>query len=370
MDERNFDSEILAPSNYNKNLGIGISRLGVLPQGSANNYNISNITQHYAQDIGILCECDVDFYLQNLAIPWCWQGDRLIVATADGSPENLTRLRVRYGDDIRFRSIERRRLLRTLEARFAGVIARRATCELEERFPEFSARRRVTPAQLGFGAAVVLAVAIAFRVAPAESCFALSLAWGIAFFANALFRAVLVWIGAGSDGAPHAAMVRDEDLPLYSIIVPLYREAAMLPGLLAELSALDYPARRIEVFLALEADDAETIAAAEAAAGDPRFAVLHVPPGQPRTKPKAANYALAFARGEFTVIYDAEDRPEADQLLKAVAQFRARPRSVACLQARLNFYNAHENWLTRGIMAQTPLELNPSAAHHSVNDTD
>jgi cellulose synthase/poly-beta-1,6-N-acetylglucosamine synthase-like glycosyltransferase len=67
----------------------------------------------------------------------------------------------------------------------------------------------------------------------------------------------------------------------------------------------------------------------------------------PRTKPKACNYALPFARGEFLVIFDAEDRPESDQLRKAVAAFRSLPDEVACLQARLNFYNADENWLTR-----------------------
>jgi cellulose synthase/poly-beta-1,6-N-acetylglucosamine synthase-like glycosyltransferase len=83
---------------------------------------------------------------------------------------------------------------------------------------------------------------------------------------------------------------------------------------------------------------------------------VEVPPGGPRTKPKAANYALAFARGEYLVVYDAEDRPERDQLQKAVATFRASSRRTACLQARLNFYNADHNWLTRGIMAQTPLD--------------
>ncbi len=77
------------------------------------------------------------------------------------------------------------------------------------------------------------------------------------------------------------------------------------------------------------------------------FEVIHVPPGMPRTKPRACNYAFAFSRGEFTVIYDAEDRPERDQLRKAVAMFRTQPRDVCCLQARLNFYNADENWLTR-----------------------
>ncbi|HEX4294222.1 MAG TPA: glycosyltransferase family 2 protein [Rhizomicrobium sp.] len=59
------------------------------------------------------------------------------------------------------------------------------------------------------------------------------------------------------------------------------------------------------------------------------------------------NFALPFARGEFVVIYDAEDRPEPDQLRKAVAMFRALPQTTACLQARLAFYNAPENWLTR-----------------------
>ena len=77
------------------------------------------------------------------------------------------------------------------------------------------------------------------------------------------------------------------------------------------------------------------------------FEVLRVPDIQPRTKPKACNYALNFARGEFTVIFDAEDRPERDQLRKAVGAFRSLDAAVACLQARLNFYNADENWLTR-----------------------
>ena len=77
------------------------------------------------------------------------------------------------------------------------------------------------------------------------------------------------------------------------------------------------------------------------------FEIVLVPPGGPRTKPKAANYALALARGELLVVYDAEDRPERDQLLKAAALFHAGPPRIACLQARLNFYNAHHNWLTR-----------------------
>ena len=38
--------------------------------------------------------------------------------------------------------------------------------------------------------------------------------------------------------------------------------------------------------------------------------IVLVPPADPRTKPKACNYGLQFATGDFITIYDAEDLPE------------------------------------------------------------
>jgi len=97
----------------------------------------------------------------------------------------------------------------------------------------------------------------------------------------------------------------------------------------------------------LEAGDAETIETARTLGLEGVFEVIIVPKSTPQTKPKACNFALRFARGEYLVIYDAEDRPQPDQLRKAVATFRRSPPNTACLQCRLNYYNAHENWLTR-----------------------
>lgn len=62
------------------------------------------------------------------------------------------------------------------------------------------------------------------------------------------------------------------------------------------------------------------------------------------TRGKAANFALRFARGEFLVVFDAEDRPEPDQLRKAVSEFHRQPRATACLQARLVFDN-RAHWI-------------------------
>ncbi|MGA9796136.1 MAG: glycosyltransferase [Rhizomicrobium sp.] len=171
---------------------------------------------------------------------------------------------------------------------------------------------------------------------------------GLWFVANALFRAWLVLMGSRAIGMGETPRKQDrDDLPLYSILVPLYREANVVPRLIRALVALDYPRDRLDIKLVIEDDDLETNAAVADASLDRRFHVIRVPAAQPRTKPKACNYALRFVRGEFTVIYDAEDRPEPDQLRKAVAAFRDYSDEVACLQARLNFFNSTECWLAK-----------------------
>lgn len=141
--------------------------------------------------------------------------------------------------------------------------------------------------------------------------------------------------------------LRDEDLPVYTILVPMYHEAASLPRLLDGLRGLDYPKDKLDVMLLLEEDDDETHHAARLA-DLPRYVRAVITPDcQPKTKPKACNLGLAMARGEYLVIYDAEDRPEPDQLKKAVLGFRSVPEDVICLQAKLNFYNQRQNLLTR-----------------------
>jgi cellulose synthase/poly-beta-1,6-N-acetylglucosamine synthase-like glycosyltransferase len=169
-----------------------------------------------------------------------------------------------------------------------------------------------------------------------------------------------VWLLARGErqtvaGADIAAMVVDEtelgtdekELPWYSVLVPLHHEGPMLPALVERLVALDYPPDRLEVLLLVEADDDETHAALGACHLPPHIRPITVPAGRPRTKPRALNVGLARARGTYVVVYDAEDRPDPEQLRRAVAAFSQLPRRVVCLQARLNFYNRHQTLLTR-----------------------
>jgi cellulose synthase/poly-beta-1,6-N-acetylglucosamine synthase-like glycosyltransferase len=213
---------------------------------------------------------------------------------------------------------------------------------LARRFPELSARRVISRGQaIGLAlSATSFAAALCWWPHPTELVFVAGMS--SVFLAGVSFRAFLAWFGA----RPRVPEIpaQGDDLPDYTILVPLYREAAVVPGLVKALWALDYPRARLQILLVVEADDGETIAAVERHALPP-FEIVRVPPSFPRTKPKAANYALAFARGAFVVVYDAEDRPEPDQLRKAVAGFARHPPGTACLQARLVPYNISDGWL-------------------------
>jgi len=132
-----------------------------------------------------------------------------------------------------------------------------------------------------------------------------------------------------------APRLSDADLPAYTIVAPLYREAEIAPGLVAALEALDYPRHRLQALIVLEADDHETLAALTALPLPGFVELLIAPPGRPRTKPRACNVALEFATGELLTIYDAEDRPHPGQLREAAARFAAGSPRLACLQAPL-----------------------------------
>ncbi len=161
-----------------------------------------------------------------------------------------------------------------------------------------------------------------------------------------VFRFVL-WIAGLPPQRAAEHRRAEQDLPIYSVIVPLYREANMAATIAEAFGRLAYPAGKLDILVALERDDRETAAAFAALGLPPHWRVVTVPEGAPRTKPRACNHALGLARGEFVVVYDAEDRPEPAQLRDAVAAFDAGGRRLACLQARLCPYNARENVLTR-----------------------
>ena len=145
--------------------------------------------------------------------------------------------------------------------------------------------------------------------------------------------------------------------PKYTILCPLYKEWQVIPQFVSAMSRLDYPKNKLQVLLLLEEDDKETLDhISKYEKKLPSFVkIIVVPHSLPKTKPKACNYGLKFATGEYVVIYDAEDVPDPKQLKKAVLAFEQSDKNIVCLQAKLNFYNPHQNLLTRIFTAEYSL---------------
>jgi cellulose synthase/poly-beta-1,6-N-acetylglucosamine synthase-like glycosyltransferase len=143
------------------------------------------------------------------------------------------------------------------------------------------------------------------------------------------------------------AAVDERSLPVYTVLVPMYKESCVIRQLVVNLERLDYPKHKLDIRLLVEEDDVEAQRLLRSMALPPYYTMLIVPDGKPKTKPKACNYGLINARGEYVVIYDAEDRPDPDQLKKAYLAFKRSPDTCCCIQAKLNYYNSEHNLLTR-----------------------
>ena len=226
-------------------------------------------------------------------------------------------------------------------------LLKEATFGLAAARPVLSASRRLSKTQttvIVLGVELILAASL---LVPAELMWLVASLVGGLFFLAIIALRILSLMPLPRQAPKAAPSLADDELPDYTVLVPLFRETSVLGQLLTALTSLNYPEDKLDIKLILEESD---ILMQRAIAGlrlPPRFEVIVVPSGLPRTKPRALNYALQYSRGELLTIFDAEDIPEPNQLRLAAATFASLPVDVACLQAQLLFYNPNENWLAR-----------------------
>jgi glycosyltransferase XagB len=297
--------------------------------------------------------CHFNQFVELQAIPWRRVDGRVIVATCNPGPEVEAFARRVFGEHGYALAVTSPTdILRALQRHYSPDITDSASLGLYERAPEFSARVVFSDRQLGWLLALATALLALLFVRPTPTLIGLNFFVSLLCCMSFVLRAVLTWSGSSRVAArkvtrAEVRALQDRDCPVYTVLVPMYKEPEVLPILVAALRRLDYPHAKLDIKLLLEEGDTETIEAAKAMKLESIFELVRVPPSQPQTKPKACNYGLHFARGEFVTIYDAEDKPEPDQLKKAVIAFRRADPKTVCLQARLNYYNRDENWLTR-----------------------
>lgn len=231
------------------------------------------------------------------------------------------------------------------------LIALVAATHLTTRFPMMSAATLPRACWAWLGPAVLIVGCFGFFVW--SQPLALAAVFSVAFACLIILRlAAIMMVLIPQDEACVRRDVGavDAPLPMYSVLVPLYDEANIAARSVAALSSLDYPADLLEVLYLTEADDDATRAALLGAGLAPFMAIMTVPNGQPRTKPRALNAGLQLARGSFVAVFDAEDIPDRQQLKTCVAAFRGHESAgvrVSCLQARLEIENQHDTFWTR-----------------------
>lgn len=247
-----------------------------------------------------------------------------------------------------------------------------AMLDLYNRTPDQSAYKVLYPKQKYFIITLIAAVGVCAIISSALTFMVLFAIISVGYF---IVNPIKIYISLrGFRGArkptritqEEMQQVQDDDLPVYTVLIPMFQESKILSQNLKNMYHLNYPKDKLDIKILMEENDKETIHEAKLLGlfGSPKKMVEGIPPeeyaefmklfdpiiipaAKVTTKPRACNYGLLRAKGELCVIYDAEDKPDPDQLKKAAMIFLRLCPEVVCLQSKLNFYNAEENILTR-----------------------
>ena len=291
---------------------------------------------------------EIDLALRRKIIPYAWIAGYKIYGVVKGQME-LQHLQGYPGILGEIPAASFQRLVR---AHLGQRLLDQAVHGLSKAKPWASAQQRLTIDQVLFLGLVFIIWIGSLLTGTSD------IALGILMFAASLFFLMTITLrcicllplppGRGLVAPP----LPPEQLPIYTILVPLFRETAVLQQLVHALGCMQYPVDKLDIKLILEEGDKAMHVAVAKLNLPSHYDVIIVPTGKPQTKPRALNYAMLFARGSLVTIYDGEDIPEPSQLRLAAAQFAVLDDGVGCLQAALDFFNPNENWLTRQFAAE------------------
>jgi cellulose synthase/poly-beta-1,6-N-acetylglucosamine synthase-like glycosyltransferase len=176
------------------------------------------------------------------------------------------------------------------------------------------------------------------------------------YVAAVVSRLLIVFAGAAPASAGAALIpaqgprfAADRELPVYTVLVPLDGPARGGPAegndavgdLVDSLSALDYPATRLQVMLLAGDDDWGML---DGVRLPDHFDVVET--GQASSMGKLAT-GLAMARGELCVSYQPGQFPDPGQVRAAAAAFSRLPAWVVCLRPESRPVGPYPTWLAQ-----------------------
>jgi len=239
----------------------------------------------------------------------------------------------------------RTRFLEAVRRADPASVARNAAFLVERVDRDLCARGGLRRGQVGLLLVALIGLAASLYAPFFSLRLASALLLASAFFCGVFLRlfACVASLQRCADAEP---LESEAQLPIYTIVLALYQEAAVARQLARAIDRFDYPRAKLDVKFVIEADDEPTAAALRSHPPHAPHEIVIAPEGAPRTKPRALNVAMPLARGSLVAVFDAEDLPEPRQLRRAATLFAAAPPSVACLQASLVIDNGGLNWMT------------------------
>jgi len=306
-----------------------------------------------ACDEKVLKHIDLLFADAHLALPLRVENGKLVTVMADPSDQLfLDFIKLTYdlepeiiiADDLEITWLTHKLL--------GEDYVKSATFELLNRDPHSSALVTFTSPQMIFFFLLIGGFAAWSVLNFRQAMITVNIVLSLFFLLAIIFKLFLSLVGSRFElyqavTKEELKHTHDDGLPVYTILLPVYKEDKLIKKLIWNLQSIDYPREKLDVKLLIEEDDEKTLNAVRGLDFPSVFEVIIVPYHMPKTKPKACNYGLHFARGKYLTIYDAEDIPDTDQLKKVVTLFNKLPEQYICVQSALNYFNRNENFLTR-----------------------
>jgi len=304
-------------------------------------------------DEKVLKEIDLNFAQAQLAVPLAIKKNKVVTVMADPSNQlAIDFIRMTYNKEPEIIFAEDLEITWLSHKLLGDGHVKSAVFELLNTDPDSSALTTFTTPQLISIFLVMGLLAVGLVTHFRDVMIWINIVLSVFFLVAIIFKLFLSLVGSKFElyqAVTHHELrhIHDADLPIYTILLPVYKEDKLIKKLIWNLQSLDYPREKLDVKLLIEEDDDKTLNAVRELDFPAVFEVIVVPFHQPKTKPKACNYGLHFARGKYLTIYDAEDIPDSDQLKKVVTLFKKLPENYICVQSALNYFNRNENFLTR-----------------------
>ncbi len=261
-----------------------------------------------ATDKEVLKQVSLVFADAHMALPIRIEDGKVVTLMADPTDRLfIDFIKMTYNLDARIIVADDLEITRLSHILLGGEHVNAAVFELLNHDPNSSALTTFTNPQLIIFFLLLALLAVGAVLRFKDVMVILNIIMSVFFLVAIIFKLFLSLVGSRFElyqavTKHELAHAHNDQMPVYTILLPVYKEDKLIKKLIWNLQSIDYPREKLDVKLLIEEGDELTLNAVRNLDFPGVFDVLIVPYHQPRTKPKACNYGLQFARGKYLTI--------------------------------------------------------------------